>query len=64
VFACICRAVTDDEVRDAVDRGAATVAQVARQTRAGAGCGTCHEQLKCLIEERGAACPVRKLQVA
>jgi bacterioferritin-associated ferredoxin len=64
VFACICRAVTDDEVRDAVDRGATTVARVARQTRAGTGCGTCHERLRDLIEEGGVACPVGKLQVA
>jgi bacterioferritin-associated ferredoxin len=64
VFACICRAVTRDEVSAAVDRGATTVEAVASQTRAGTGCGTCRDRLRDLIEERGQACPVAKLQVA
>jgi bacterioferritin-associated ferredoxin len=64
VFACICRAVTDDEVRAAVDRGATTVKAVANETRAGTGCGTCQDWIKSLIDERGEPCPARKLRVA
>jgi bacterioferritin-associated ferredoxin len=64
VFACICRAVTDDDVRAAVDRGATTVKAVACQTRAGTGCGTCQSWLKTLIEEHAASCPAADLQVA
>ncbi|HEY3982180.1 MAG TPA: (2Fe-2S)-binding protein [Streptosporangiaceae bacterium] len=63
MFACICRAVTDDDVRAAVDRGATTVKAVACQTRAGTGCGTCQSWLKTLIEERS-ECPAGDLQVA
>jgi bacterioferritin-associated ferredoxin len=64
VFACICRAVTDDQVSAAVDGGATTVKAVAAQTRAGTGCGTCRDRLRDLIEERCPARPQEDLRVA
>jgi bacterioferritin-associated ferredoxin len=64
VFACICRAVTDNEVCAAVDEGATTVEAVAGQTRAGTGCGTCRDHLRDLIEEHCRARPQGELRVA
>jgi bacterioferritin-associated ferredoxin len=64
VFACICRAVTDDEVCAAIDQGATTAEAVADATRAGTGCGSCRDYIEDLIDERCRACPVARLQVA
>jgi bacterioferritin-associated ferredoxin len=64
VFACICNAVTDDEVVTAVDRGADTVKAVCDATGAGATCGSCQDHLEDLILERCRACPLARLQVA
>jgi bacterioferritin-associated ferredoxin len=64
VFACICRAVTDDQVMAAIDRGATTVEAVADATRAGTGCGCCRVHIEDLIDERCQACPVAELRVA
>jgi bacterioferritin-associated ferredoxin len=57
VFTCICRAVTSDEVSAAIDSGAATVAAVAKATRACTGCGTCRERIAGMISDRSGACP-------
>jgi bacterioferritin-associated ferredoxin len=66
VFACICRAVTTDQVTTAIDSGAVTVTAVARATRACTGCGTCLERIMGMIEERTAAqqCPLAASQLA
>jgi bacterioferritin-associated ferredoxin len=64
VFACICRAVTDDEVRTAIDLGATTTDEVAQATRAGTGCGGCQDYIEDLIHERCMGCPAARLQVA
>ena len=57
MFACICRAVTSDQVATAIDSGAVTLPAVARATRACTGCGTCVERIRGMIEERTAAAP-------
>jgi bacterioferritin-associated ferredoxin len=64
MFACICLAVTCDEVGTVIDEGAATVDSVAEATGAGTGCGTCHERIAAMIGERGLRCPVAALRVA
>jgi bacterioferritin-associated ferredoxin len=56
VFACICRAVTSDEVSSAIDGGAATVAAVAKATGACTGCGTCLERIKGMLGESSRPC--------
>jgi bacterioferritin-associated ferredoxin len=63
VFACICCAVTVDEVNAAIDAGADTVDAVSDATDAGTGCGTCHDRLGDLIEGR-VGCPLAALRVA
>jgi bacterioferritin-associated ferredoxin len=64
VFACICHAVTDDEVVAAIDLGATTVEAVGSATNAGTGCGCCQDHLEDLIDERCQACPMAALRVA
>jgi bacterioferritin-associated ferredoxin len=64
VYACICRAVTVDEVGAAVDAGAATVEAVGEATTAGTNCRSCHDHLEDIIEERCARCPLAVLAVA
>lgn len=64
MFACICHAVSVDEVNDAIDRGAESVEALGEATRAGTSCRNCHEHLDDLIEERCRACPLAGLAVA
>ena len=45
VFVCLCHAVTEEEVLDAVDSGATSEEEVADLTFAGTGCGSCLERL-------------------
>jgi bacterioferritin-associated ferredoxin len=64
VFACICRAVTSDEVSAAIDEGAATVRAVAKATGACTGCGTCRERIGTMLGERGRQRPLAAPQAA
>jgi bacterioferritin-associated ferredoxin len=52
MFVCLCRAVTDEQIHEAVDNGAHTVDQLADTCGAGTGCGRCHEMAQQLIDQR------------
>ena len=56
MFACICRAVTSDDVGAAMDNGAATVAAVAKATRACTSCGICRDRIRAMLGERDSQC--------
>jgi NAD(P)H-nitrite reductase large subunit len=45
--------VTSDEVGAAIDNGAATLAAVAKATRACTGCGMCRDRIRAMLGERG-----------
>jgi bacterioferritin-associated ferredoxin len=62
VFACICCAVTCDEVTAAIDNGAATLKAVAEATRACTSCGTCRERIQGLLGDQSR--PPRELNAA
>jgi bacterioferritin-associated ferredoxin len=64
VYACICRAVTSDEVNTAIDHGATTVRAVSRTTGACTGCGTCRDRIKAMLGERDRQCPLQSLNAA
>jgi bacterioferritin-associated ferredoxin len=49
VIVCICRGVSDRQVRLAVLTGAGSLREVAASCNAGRGCGACHEQIKEMI---------------
>jgi bacterioferritin-associated ferredoxin len=62
MFACICRAVTTDEVSTAIASGADTVEAVSAATDACTGCGTCWDRIENMIAER--QCPLKALSIA
>ena len=62
MFACICRAVTCDDVNSAIDNGAATLKAVAKATRACTSCGTCRARIQGMLGEQ--PCPPRELNPA
>ena len=64
MYACICHAVTVDEVGAAVDAGADSIETVGADTRAGTSCRNCHDHLEDIIEERCRQCPLAALAVA
>jgi len=52
MYVCLCKAITDQDIRDAVDEGAHTVGQLAESCGAGTGCGRCQQMAQELIDER------------
>ncbi|GAB14022.1 putative nitrite reductase large subunit [Arthrobacter globiformis NBRC 12137] len=54
---CRCAGVSGGKIADAAAGGCSTVAEVSAATRAGTGCGGCHEDIRGLIEKhfQGAA---------
>jgi bacterioferritin-associated ferredoxin len=63
MFACICNAVTDDQVSAAIEQGATSVEAVGSATDAGTCCGSCQDHLEDLIAEACRECPFNR-QVA
>ncbi len=51
MFACICRAVTTDQVSTAIENGAVTMKSVARATGACTGCGMCGQRIRAMLSE-------------
>ena len=60
MYVCGCRAVTDHEVRDAVQAGARSAAEVAVRCGAGSRCGNCVDLVLAVIE---ASRPVSEARV-
>lgn len=54
MYVCGCRAVTDRQVRKAVNAGARTAAEVALLTGAASRCGTCVDLVHAVMEAAGA----------
>lgn len=52
MFVCLCKAVTDHEIREAVDQGVEHVDQLEDLCGAGTGCGTCKPMAQELIDAR------------
>ncbi len=53
MYVCLCRAVTESEVRAVVAEGAADAEQVADRCGAGTGCGGCRSALRKLLATCG-----------
>jgi len=43
MYVCVCNAVTDSDIREAVDGGVHTLKQLRRTTGCGSTCGNCEE---------------------
>jgi NAD(P)H-nitrite reductase large subunit len=47
---CFCHAVTEGEIREAVQAGAKTMAEIQAQTCASTGCGGCYYDVESILE--------------
>ena len=54
MYVCLCRAITDKEICDAVDAGAHSIGEIAETLGAGTGCGGCREYTQDLIDRQKA----------
>ncbi|MGY6277791.1 (2Fe-2S)-binding protein [Methylomonas sp. MgM2] len=52
MYVCVCKAVTDRHIVQAIDQGANTRRQVMQCTGAGGVCGKCSQSLKSLVDEQ------------
>jgi len=70
MLVCVCRGVSDREVREVLARGASTLRDVGRACGAGTDCGSCRDLLRKMLgtcaaqgeAPPGAARPEEKLQ--
>lgn len=51
MYVCICNAITDSEIRDAVDGGVRNLKQLSRINGCGLTCGSCQELAADVIQE-------------
>lgn len=51
MYVCVCLAVTESEVRSAIEAGATTREVVTKHCRAGGDCGACHGMIDQMIED-------------
>ena len=51
MYVCLCTGVTDQEIRQTIAEGAASVEEVAYCTGAGTRCGSCVSAIAALVEE-------------
>lgn len=62
MFICVCKAVSDKRIRQAVAGGATTVRDLSRTTGLGTCCGKCVPAARDLLEQTlASAGPTRKL---
>ena len=52
MYVCLCKAVTDKQIREAVDNGVHNITQLQETCGAATGCGRCLEVAQELIDER------------
>lgn len=51
LYVCICNAVTERDIRCAVEAGARCVRSVRKVTAASTGCGTCAERVAQVVQD-------------
>jgi bacterioferritin-associated ferredoxin len=62
MYVCMCHAVTEDQVKQAIDAGANSPRQVAQGCKAGTDCGSCVRRIQALLGEHGGRpCPTARL---
>jgi bacterioferritin-associated ferredoxin len=62
MIVCVCKAVSERHIRQAVDGGALTLAQLTRELGLGSCCGKCVPTARALIGERLAARPAYRAE--
>jgi bacterioferritin-associated ferredoxin len=64
MYVCVCRAVTDEKIKAAIEGGARSVDEVTAACCAGDDCGACHQTIETMIEDHhGSVAPSRRLRV-
>jgi bacterioferritin-associated ferredoxin len=63
MIVCHCHALTDRDIRSAIQSGAASPWDVADACGAGTGCGGCFELVEAIVEQELAGSTVRHLRV-
>lgn len=58
MYVCVCKAVTDKQLLQAIDQGACTRRKIMQCTGAGGVCGKCTQSIKALIDEKFDSRPV------
>jgi bacterioferritin-associated ferredoxin len=51
MYVCVCNAVTDADIRQAVDSGVRNLKQLRRDTGCSSTCGCCREQAREVLQE-------------
>jgi bacterioferritin-associated ferredoxin len=69
MYICVCNAVTDSDIRKAVDNGVCSLGQLKQATGCGTTCGCCKELTidvlqQALTEKRDSQCMPLGLQMA
>jgi bacterioferritin-associated ferredoxin len=69
MYVCVCNAVTDSDIRIAVDSGVRNLKQLGKATGCGSSCGCCKEMAvdvleQALTEKMEASCLFPVLQLA
>jgi bacterioferritin-associated ferredoxin len=57
MWICLCKSVSDRQIRQAIRAGAQTVEDLSRMTEAGTDCGDCLPALRELLVEAGVLMP-------
>lgn len=52
MFVCVCHAITDQEIDQAVENGAVTLNQLKDELDVGTSCGTCADYIEQRLQER------------
>jgi len=52
MFVCLCKSVTDHEIRDAVDEGVSSFAAMQERLEVGSVCGACTCEVKQILQEK------------
>src|SRR5450756_1391411 len=55
MYVCVCHAVTDRDIRKAVDRGARSLFDVQNELPVGSCCGSCEDTAESVVHEHMAA---------
>ncbi len=51
MYVCVCKAVTESQIRDAAASGAQSLADLNRRLGVGSGCGTCACMAESVLDE-------------
>jgi bacterioferritin-associated ferredoxin len=51
MYICICHAVTDTAIRNAIDRGVASLSELSFQTGCGTQCGSCVPRAREIMDQ-------------